>query len=662
MHQTNVEQLVQKWSEIPTIDQTGPKEGINGSVMHRIHNRTRIVYACMVLIGICLNALNWCGISVQAKICAFGMGLIVPGGGLIALGTWWSILLGIFCAYLWYKIGFRILDMFGGIVAVVGIWLIGALPSIFIDIHPHWSLTVLSLLTAVILFSIFEYKVHVFYKRLRKKRKENIDNFNNLLNDYEQYSKSTLLSEDERELDEEGLRAVRYIFDKTVRENGDYEGFDDKLLFSSLAAFRYQFSSLGYVLLLLQCKYMPNFRGYLSQAMQFCIDGFTDPRTCSYWRWESLMGYFKYHCNPIDDSNIMLSGWMLPVVTGYGANTHDRSFEQPGSLKFRVNKKKIYPYNVKETVECLHKQWINHKFPAYLIPCEPNIAFPICNAYGLLGLLIYDRDHGTKYSEDVLDEFYKNLISEFCEIDGSIAPRRQYLFGLRFMPPTQLIDMPINDMSLAIEYAPIFPGLAKRCYMLARERALKIGDDGLAYMKGAEWSSIVDMGTKAKNPGMVLGMLEMAAVEHGDLEMLAALRKTEARYLEKSKDPKILKYRNVSVVSMSNLIYSCIARKGDWHDTILKGPGETAFSGPVLESCDYPDVLVAKAISHGDDLSLVLYNGCQPGIQTLELANLQPTKTYSIQGSGETVVADVAGKAKLKVMLDGRTEIRICLA
>ena len=440
-------------------------------------------------------------------------------------------------------------------------------------------------------------------------------------------------------------------------------------MFDSLATYRYQFSSLGYTLMTYQKIYAPNFHGYLTKAFDYCIDGLTDLRTCGYWRFESLCGYLKYNTDPVNDSNIMLSGWMMPPMTSYGAVSGDRRYEEDGALQFHGSKKAVHAYNVKECVELLYRQWKGEvrKFPGYLIPCEPNVAFPICNSYGLLGLLIYDRDHGTTYSEEVLPDFYKHLTEDFTEINGVSAPRRQYLFGLRFMPDTQLMDIPFNDATIAMEYAPIFPGLAKRGYAMLRQNVLELNDEGVAFIKGIPWEAFSDIGTKAKNPASMISLMEMVAAEHGDYEMLKGLQKAEERYLEKSMDPKALYYKEVSVVNMANIAYAKIAGVGDWYDTILKDTPESAKEGPVLMECSYPEVIVAKAASGGDDLNMVLYNGTQPGEQKLGLARLKPGQRYTLsvctaekeQPEISEFTADHEGLAEVSVYLEDRTEVLV---
>jgi hypothetical protein len=93
---------------------------------------------------------------------------------------------------------------------------------------------------------------------------------------------------------------------------------------------------------------------------------------------------------------------------------------------------------------------------------------------------------------------------------------------------------------------------------------------------------------------------------------------------------------------------------------VLNPTPASALTGPILDDVSYPDVLVARAISDGDDLRLVLRPGRENSSQILQLARLQPNRRYQVAGSTtETLVADARGRAELAVVLSGRTEIRL---
>ena len=71
---------------------------------------------------------------------------------------------------------------------------------------------------------------------------------------------------------------------------------------------------------------------------------------------------------------------------------------------------------------------------------------------------------------------------------------------------------------------------------------------------------------------------------------------------------------------------------------------------------------VAKAVSDGTHLELVLYPENGPDTQEIELSQLEPDKQYRVTGSAQNeqnVFADYQGKARFSVDLDGRTALRV---
>jgi hypothetical protein len=352
----------------------------------------------------------------------------------------------------------------------------------------------------------------------------------------------------------------------------------------------------------------------------------------------------------------MLSGWASALIAGYGANTGDLYYEKDRALRFRPfkNSEKTYDHNICSIIESFKRQILQE--PAALISCEPQMQFPICNSYALAGMLAYDRNHQSGHTMEIYEKFINSLMQDFCELNGDVVTRRYQLTGLRFTPKTALMNSSFGNIAIAQAYNPIYPGLAKRSYAIVRDELLYI-KDGIAYMRNLPWEKVIDMGTHTRSPGSLLSLLEVLALEFGDYEMADALAVAETKYLIPSKYR--FKYKVVCVCGMANLAAARWNRKGDWSDTILNGPPPAAFSGPLLNGCRYPQVLVAKAFSHGDDLELVLYGGTEEREQTIRLERLHKNKTYRIRETGYTFIADSEGKADLNCNLDGRTQLTI---
>ena len=100
--------------------------------------------------------------------------------------------------------------------------------------------------------------------------------------------------------------------------------------------------------------------------------------------------------------------------------------------------------------------------------------------------------------------------------------------------------------------------------------------------------------------------------------------------------------------------------RDDFRKTIAEGPPEGSLGGPILADAKYPDVLVARAFSNGNDLDLVLYSGAKPGPQKIRIERLRPEAKYSVRNGAEnTFAADRNGAASLSVELQGRTPIHV---
>jgi hypothetical protein len=104
-----------------------------------------------------------------------------------------------------------------------------------------------------------------------------------------------------------------------------------------------------------------------------------------------------------------------------------------------------------------------------------------------------------------------------------------------------------------------------------------------------------------------------------------------------------------------------LMRAGDFRRSFVEGPPPSVSRGPVLAEARYPDVLVAKALSHGEDLDLVLHPGAGKGPRRIGIERLKPGAAYRLlaDGPGSEFEADDRGAASLLVDLQGRTALRV---
>ena len=81
---------------------------------------------------------------------------------------------------------------------------------------------------------------------------------------------------------------------------------------------------------------------------------------------------------------------------------------------------------------------------------------------------------------------------------------------------------------------------------------------------------------------------------------------------------------------------------------------------PILSGASYPDVLVARAVTDGTALDLVLRPGTTKSRQRLQITRLRPNATYMVSGAVDrTLTADATGSAVLDVDLTGRVQITV---
>jgi hypothetical protein len=649
---STAEELVLHKARIPPLEETNTRT--YGGGIKKIHDRTLWIYGIGCFIGILLWGIgNFGPVRIPQKIIALGCGFFIPGGGFLAAGRIIPLIIGAMLTVLFFTFGFKMLDMFGNTFVCVFIWLVGGLGGLFADETVLLWRPLPAIAAALISWSYWAWQTHRVFRFLRASKTDRHGSAAALIADMETvYKREEPL--EERELDKEGVEASQYIFDLCLAGRG-LADFDRPFYFSSVSAIRYQLANLGNALQIMQCKYTPNFHGYLNQAQRFLIEGFTHHDVCGYWKYENLGGYWNWNPDPVRWANVMLSGWAAPTIISYAANTGDDRYEKPGSIKFHPMKhsEKTYNYSAADFVHIFVDQI--RKMPLALIPCEPFIQFPICNSYAILGLLIYDRYHKTHYTEEIYDPFCESIEQNFTDMNGDMIMRRNQLTGLRFTPKNALMGGAMSNI-MSYAYHPIMPGYALRSFALLRNEVFYL-EDGIAHIRGQKWEDMVDTSTKTKTPAGMLGQFEQLCLEFGDYDMARGFREVQHKYLVKSN--KRFKYQYASINAMANIIIARWSQKNDWYDTILKGPPPSAFTGPVLEECSYPDVLVAKAISHGGDLALVLYNGTDPGEQKLSLGRLRENGSYRIKETGQQFKADAGGGAEISVVLDNRTPLTI---
>ena len=135
-------------------------------------------------------------------------------------------------------------------------------------------------------------------------------------------------------------------------------------------------------------------------------------------------------------------------------------------------------------------------------------------------------------------------------------------------------------------------------------------------------------------------MVLWSSLEMGDEEVIAATRRTiDARYGEGIADSMTWSGRNTV------------------RDMVTKGLPDAWATGPILADAKYPEAIVARAVTDGTALNLVLHPGAEPCRTELGFARLVPGKSYRLKQADALIVAGADGTARATVALDGRTEL-----
>ena len=230
-----------------------------------------------------------------------------------------------------------------------------------------------------------------------------------------------------RELSLETLRFVQWFIELGLTAKNDFSYHDiiDQFQTSAIRDQLYEtVSDLG----VYQHIYVPNFHGYLSQAMRNTIEKSLTEKVVGFWKWETLWGKFNmFDFDPIAKDDTMVSGYVLQAVGIYQSNTGDDRYTKSGSIHFEVDKSHTYPYDFKAIAEAVYRNWNEGQY--CLFSCEPNWIYTMCNLVGISGMIFADRLLGLNYSSPLKQRFETALEEDFTTKDGSILPIRSELTG-----------------------------------------------------------------------------------------------------------------------------------------------------------------------------------------------------------------------------------------
>jgi hypothetical protein len=616
-----------------------------GPVTAARRRRTMMIYAAMCFVGI-LPSISGMSSGYQAA----GWGLWFPGAGFLAVGGWAVLLLPLTLAlfavavFAWFGAGM--------VIAPIIVWLGAALMA------GAMAGESLSTLGALLVPLMVAGATFYCYQEVRKRKATELGK----LDARKQYLAQAVAEAIEvaapvpdpasRELSADDLAAMRYLYDRALQPVGEINGYDKVDQFQT-SALRYQINNIGYALAMLQCHYAPNFHGYLARAQRNLIELYLQRKIWSYWIFESAWGHLNLtNPDPAGKDNIMLTGWFGLHVGMYMLNSGDRRYAEPGSLAFRLSPHRVFHHDLHSIEQSVLRNFMDSEFCLY--PCEPNWVYPICNHFGMTSLAVYDRLFGTGYVQATLDRWLKSLDTEFTDFSGSVIGLRSALTGIRF-------PFPAGEAGFAIFENCFAPDRAQRMWAMARHE-LKAAIN--ADQEGVQAVTLPGRGFDFGNykPGWAGAYASImdSAREFGDDETAAAAQQSLDRNCGRTGTGGVLRYSAGSNLANVLAARARIHRRDDFRNAVIHGPGEGALRGPILAEARYPEVLVARARSNGEDLDLVLYPGTEPGRRELRIERLTPGRHYQIRnGRDETVIADNGGAASIAVDLKERTALHL---
>jgi hypothetical protein len=451
---------------------------------------------------------------------------------------------------------------------------------------------------------------------------------------------------------EDDLARLRYALDLALQPLAAFVGFTRIDQFRE-AATRYQLNALAYSIAMSQFTRTPAFTGYLAEAQRNAIEKMLDRRVWGYWALENAWGNLNPHRDPIaNGENIMLTGFHGLMVGMYESLNDDR-YSRPGALTFRWSDTVDYAHDYGSLAERVHRNVTAS--PYALFPCEPNWIYTVCNTFGMNTLRSHDRLHETSYFADVEGRLRRAYETEFLRPDGRIIGVRSSHLGLSW----NFWAGPSIQLTTAYWMHAALPDIAQRTWWLLREQALRLVDG--AVMMPRVTSARLDPGNYQVGRDTYSQIVTvLAAREVGDDEWADAAQRTLDEREQDVEANGARRYANTSGFANLYANLGRFGRRSALRDLVVFGAPEAWRRGPVLADAAYPDVLVAKAVTDGQALDLVLLPGAGPVRTRIGIERLVPHRTYAVTGAvdGE-VVASSAGAAVVDVELGGRRELRI---
>ncbi len=631
------------------VAQIAVRDALDGPLSTVRQRRTLLGYVALALAGFAL------ALSAAPGLQAFGLGLMLPGGGFLghfgaglwpSLGAAASLLLSLllFGAALFAWFGS------GNILAPIAVWLGSALLAAATAPASAWAGAPWLLAAAIAAAAVVTSRSRA---RSRARAIADRDRRNAHLARLAAQAPPAAARADAGGMPEEAAGYLRHVLDRALQPLPRFDGFDQIDQFQT-ASVRYQVCNFGYALAAVQYEHLPAFRGYLSQAQQNLHQKMLDHRNWKYWALENAWGNLSLDPDPVPRDNIMYSGWFGALLAEYISNTGDSRYnDQP--LLLRHPDGREWRYTFSQLAGAVYRNFKRSRFT--LFPCEPNWIYPLCNNFGGIALKIHDRLYGTRWWAEIEADYRRHFDNEFTTLDGRTLAIRSSRTGLTIAALTSVMA----DCVTAYFLHGILPDLARRAWEIARLDFIRVAH-GKVDLLTRGWDAI-DTGNYRKSMITTYAQVGAAAGEMGDSEVLELLRQRVRAEFPRGEDDGVVVHQGVSNFAHASLLGLFSQGAGTRRDIHARGMAAETLSGPLLSAAPYPDVLVSRARNDGGELDCVLRPGrpaAAGGTYPLQLSQLRPGVSYRCEGLREaSVTADARGVATVHAHLPARLAFRV---
>lgn len=433
------------------------------------------------------------------------------------------------------------------------------------------------------------------------------------------------------------IREYRRMLDLALQPVDSWNGFSMNDTWQD-GALRYQICTMSWNLAMGQYTQLPAFHGYLNQAQENLIRKHIDRKTWNYWYWESLWGNFRADKNPVHIDNIMLSGFLGVSLGMFETASGTSPFKAPGALTFRWDEKIAFPYSHSTLLEEVVKNF--KRYDLGWFPCEPRWIYSMCNLVGRTSLAFHDARHGTQYVDAIHDRFEKTMEQEMMLPDGRIKVCTSSPFGFEVPSLSGLFGE-----SWGIRFmTPHAPDQAERLWQIIKHDFIRRKPDG-----GLEFK-LLPLGWDTRKPADFSKWAELNPLI---LTLWAALEMGDDEIVEATTNEIDRRYGDGVAASMT------WSGRNTVRNMVNKGLPEAWATGPILTDASYPEVIVTRAVTDGQALSLVVHPGAGPGLAKLGLARLVPGRDYRVVQSEARFTAGPDGKASFSIDLPDRVALDI---